>query len=175
MRKRCVYQMTNNLNNKIYIGSTSNPENRWNCFKLDSYVDQSYPMAQYIRANGGHKNFTFKVMKERTCDKDEIRREEQKIIDAYNVIDPTIILNQRRAYNSEEKKRDLARIYENKQYRTRPSHRAKKAAYYKKHREKIRAAGRKRYAERLAKSGKVRKNTSAYLKRPEPEKVIKII
>lgn len=60
-----VYRIINIINNKIYIGSTSRPELRWQEHKLAAKNKKSssynYPLQQDIR-RFGEKNFRFEII-----------------------------------------------------------------------------------------------------------------
>lgn len=155
MKKYTVYKIINNVENKIYVGSTSDPTNRWGTHCRDAACDKNHPMAVYMRKIG-IMNFEFIPIKTMECIKEEARREEQIQVD---LIEPQRRLNIRRAIIDVE-----ARIVEQREYSKRSYYRniQVKRAYYNRNRAAIQADLRRRYELKLAKLGKTRKNKSKY-------------
>lgn len=82
--KCCVYKILNNLNDKIYIGKTSNLEQRWkNHIKVARGGKEKYPIHfQAIHAaikKYGESNFTLSVIKEFDSESESFQEETQII------------------------------------------------------------------------------------------------
>ena len=79
-----VYQITNKINGKSYIGASINIEKRWEQHRADSYG--STPLADAFRYYGV-KNFVFKILAE--CKAEELVDMKQMYMDnlgcEYNV------------------------------------------------------------------------------------------
>lgn len=76
-----IYKIQNQINKKIYIGSTKNPDKRWFQHKqssqLKSRQSYNYPLQAAIRKYG-IENFTFEIIDE--CEDDKASLIEQKYI-----------------------------------------------------------------------------------------------
>ena len=72
-----IYIIQNKINNKIYVGQTIEPENRWNKHKYTAkkyYLDGNYKRAQYIHramSKYGINNFEFQII-EKWSSPDEV-------------------------------------------------------------------------------------------------------
>ena len=80
-----IYCITNQINNKKYIGSTKNPERRkqehFNSAYWPSTSSYSYPLQKAIRKYGA-ENFVFNIIEE--CTKEEAPQKEKKWIIKHN-------------------------------------------------------------------------------------------
>ena len=85
----------------FYIGSTATTlQERLRCHIKKSEI-KKYKIYKIIEEDGGWENFEMILIKEYACnDKEELRQEEQRCIDAFN---PT--MNDHRAYTSTEDKK----------------------------------------------------------------------
>ena len=81
---KALYKITNNLNNKVYIGQSLHPDKRWweHCQRAKTHSDD-YPIHLAI-SKYGESNFTFEVL-EWTEDYDNRERE---LIKEYNSLSP---------------------------------------------------------------------------------------
>lgn len=113
-----VYKITNNINNKCYIGSSINVKQRWQQEKNAAYnskqISYNYPLSQAFRKYG-IENFSFEIIKNNFLTLEEMWQYEKDMIIFYNSLcpngynqtlftscalqDPNVILklNQRRA------------------------------------------------------------------------------
>ena len=87
-----IYCFTNLINNKKYIGSTTNKPNiRYNQHIYHAFNKNSdkymYPLYCAIRKYG-IENFTFSILKEIECSEKEIRKIEKEYIIKYNTLSP---------------------------------------------------------------------------------------
>ena len=69
-----IYEITNNLNGKKYIGKSENCYGRWLSHK-SNYMLQNNPLYEDMR-NFGIENFSFKVIEKIPAYLHDIRREE---------------------------------------------------------------------------------------------------
>jgi group I intron endonuclease len=79
-----LYKITNNLNNKIYIGQSINPEYRWYQHKSHSVKGNCHK--QYLHkamAKYGVENFVFEVIAV-SLDQEEANKTEAILIEEYN-------------------------------------------------------------------------------------------
>lgn len=72
-----IYKITNNINNKCYIGQSRNVEKRWENHK---YRNLDYPLYRAFRKYG-IQNFTFEIIEE--CSVDELNSKEAYWIEYY--------------------------------------------------------------------------------------------
>lgn len=86
-----VYKITNNINNKSYIGSSINVEKRWQQEKNDAYnsnkISYFYPLQQAFRKYG-IENFIFEIIKNNFSTLEEMWQYEQDMIIFYNTLSP---------------------------------------------------------------------------------------
>ena len=75
-----IYQITNLINNKIYIGKTNNPKKRWNNHKYNN--DPDMVIARALRKYGAN-NFKFEILY-RNISIDDIDELERKTIKEKN-------------------------------------------------------------------------------------------
>lgn len=76
-----IYKITNQLNNKSYIGQSINIESRWNHHKNYSMESAHYPLYQAFKKYGV-ENFTFEIIE--LCSKEKLNEKEIYWIQKYN-------------------------------------------------------------------------------------------
>lgn len=84
-----IYTITNNITNKIYIGQTIKPKERWQKHKQEAKNVDSllYKSHLYNAMNKyGVDNFTFKIIEE--CDRDILDQRERYWIQKLNTLEP---------------------------------------------------------------------------------------
>ena len=95
-----IYKVTNNLNQKIYIGKSVDIQERWNTHKRESQTPQSLWDKNYRGVNTafhaalrkyGIDNFTYEVIEE--CDETLLNERERYWISFYNSTDKNIGYN----------------------------------------------------------------------------------
>ncbi len=103
----CIYKISHNEHvNVCYIGSTISFKPRMAYHQFQCKQNNPALLYSAINLNGGHKNWTFEVLKEfYGMSKEELRREEDKYI---KLIQPN--LNKNRAYTTLEQKKEDNRI-----------------------------------------------------------------
>ena len=79
-----IYKITNTVNNKIYIGKTTNTiEHRWNQHMRQAKREQNSNILLYKAINKyGYNSFTVDIIEE--CDNDILDEKEQLYIKLYN-------------------------------------------------------------------------------------------
>lgn len=86
-----VYKITNLQNNKIYIGSSTRVEKRWQQHKSDAFNSNSeryhYPLYNAFRKYG-LENFSFEIIKDDFLSIEEMEQYEQQMIIQYNSLAP---------------------------------------------------------------------------------------
>lgn len=86
-----VYKITNQINQKNYIGSSIRVEKRWaehkNCAFNSNSDKYEYPLYQAFRKYGIN-NFTFKIIKNDFLTIEEMQKYEQEMIIKYNSLSP---------------------------------------------------------------------------------------
>lgn len=82
--EKAIYKITNNINNKIYIGQSIHPDKRWweHCNRARNGID-NYPIHLAI-SKYGKENFSFEIL-EWTSDYDNRERE---LIKKYDSLSP---------------------------------------------------------------------------------------
>lgn len=84
-----IYLITNKLNNKVYVGQSTNIEKRWDEHKRNAFNPNThtynYPLYRAIRKDG-LQSFQFQVLEE--TDIQNLTEEEQYYIDYYHSLDP---------------------------------------------------------------------------------------
>ena len=84
-----IYKITNKINNKIYIGQSTNIQQRWKAHKTRPFNEKSnqYDMSFYraIRKYG-LENFSFQVIEQ--CSKEQLDEKEKFYIHYYNSNNP---------------------------------------------------------------------------------------
>ena len=73
----CVYKLTNNLNNKIYVGQSVDLRKRISEYKNADKKQSTRPIMQALR-DDGHENFTLDILKE--CKPEELSKWEDYYI-----------------------------------------------------------------------------------------------
>lgn len=85
-----IYKITNQVNNKVYIGQSVRIEKRWEEHKrkpfLEKSEDYNYPLYQAIRKYG-LENFTFEIIEE--CPQEELNSKEEYYIGLYESFPPS--------------------------------------------------------------------------------------
>lgn len=76
-----IYKITNNINNKAYIGQSINIEERWKKHKWHTKKQSHYPLYRAF-SNYGLENFTFEILEQ--CHADQLNDREIYWIDHYN-------------------------------------------------------------------------------------------
>lgn len=76
-----IYKITNTINNKVYIGQSSNIEERW---KKHRYANDDFTIHKAIRKYG-IENFTFSILEE--CSKEYLNDREVYWINYYNSLE----------------------------------------------------------------------------------------
>lgn len=74
-----IYKITNNLNNKSYIGQSIHIEKRW---EEHLYKSSKSSLIQYVIYKYGKENFTFEILEE--CEQSKLNEREQYWIKFYN-------------------------------------------------------------------------------------------
>lgn len=86
-----VYKITNNVNQKCYIGSSTRVEKRWQQHKNDAFNSNNskynYPLYQAFRKYG-LDNFTFEILKNDFFDVVSMENYEQDMIKQYHSLSP---------------------------------------------------------------------------------------
>ena len=86
-----VYKITNNINQKCYIGSSTRVEKRWQQHKNDAFNPNNskynYPLYQAFRKYGLN-NFTFEILKNDFFDVISMENYEQDMIKQYHSLSP---------------------------------------------------------------------------------------
>ena len=86
-----VYKITNQINKKCYIGSTKDPEKRWQQHKNSSVwkscPSYNYPLQKAMRKYG-IDNFSFEIILENLTE-EEVAEKERKMIEKYNSLTNT--------------------------------------------------------------------------------------
>lgn len=86
-----VYKITNKINNKCYIGSSTRVNKRWQQHKLDAFNSNNekynYPLYNAFRKYGV-ENFTFEILKDDFSSIQEMQAFEQYQILHYNSLVP---------------------------------------------------------------------------------------
>lgn len=86
-----VYKITNNINNKCYIGSSVRVQHRWTEEKNSAYNEKSksynYPLQQAFRKYG-LENFTFEILKNNFISLEEMWDYEYNMIIKFNSLSP---------------------------------------------------------------------------------------
>lgn len=81
-----IYLLTNNINQKQYVGKTRNLEQRMQSYGASSSNDNS-PIANAMRVHGAN-NFTYNVLKEGQMTNDQLNSWESYYINQYNTLVP---------------------------------------------------------------------------------------
>lgn len=105
----CIYKITNIINNKIYIGQTTNFRKRLSDYKnahKKKYATQ--PIIQAIR-HYGTDNFTIEILK--LCDNDNLSIYENKYIDKYRSHLPEFGYNVVKNSDNKSNNSELSRKY----------------------------------------------------------------
>ena len=108
-----VYKITNMINQKSYIGSSTRVEKRWQQHKNDAFNSSpknkkyQYPLYQAFRKYG-IENFSFEILKDGFSSTDEMEKYEQEMIFQYQTLAPN-------GYNQTENTNSNATAYENTQ------------------------------------------------------------
>lgn len=100
MKARSIYRITNDLNNKVYIGSTVDLDTRWRKHKRPEEA-KDHPMSAYMKEHG-YDHFSIEEICQVVGTKIQARQTEQSEIDK---LGPDIALNQRRAITDKETRR----------------------------------------------------------------------
>lgn len=86
-----VYKITNLINQKSYIGSSTRVEKRWQQHKNDAFNQNNekynYPLYQAFRKYG-LENFSFKILKDDFTSIEEMQNYEYKMIISHNTLSP---------------------------------------------------------------------------------------
>lgn len=86
-----VYKITNKINNKIYIGSSTRVEKRWQQHKNSAFNPNdpkyNYPLYNAFRKYG-IDNFNFEILKNNFSSVKEMENYEQEMIKKYNSLCP---------------------------------------------------------------------------------------
>lgn len=86
-----VYKITNNINNKVYIGSSVRVEKRWQQHKNDAFNPNNkkynYPLYQAFRKYG-LENFSFNIIKDNFSSIEEMQAYEYEMICQYSSLAP---------------------------------------------------------------------------------------
>lgn len=135
-----IYKITNNINQKVYIGQSVDIYNRWNhhksCCLNPNCHEYNSPFYRALRKYG-RDNFTFEIIEQ--CDVDDLDEKEIRYISQYNSFvhsensngyNNSIGGNQgsRFRIKSEEEKR---KISQNRDYKTGVEHPLNKIVLYK--------------------------------------------
>lgn len=64
MLKKSIYKITNIINNKCYIGQTTDPTRRWREHKSQGYGQEKNKKLYYAFSKYGIENFTFEILEE---------------------------------------------------------------------------------------------------------------
>lgn len=87
-----IYLITNNINNKIYIGQTSNLSLRWSQHKSNAKYNRGNQVITKAISKYGYQNFTFEVIAQ-AFDRKSADDLEEEIIKQYNSRNPEIGYN----------------------------------------------------------------------------------
>lgn len=98
-QKCFIYKITNKINNKIYIGQTISPNNRWGKHKYYGKNPQiTKQFIHYAMSKYGHENFSFEILD--TCLKKEADTIEDQYINKYDSRNPQFGYNIKPGGNS---------------------------------------------------------------------------
>jgi predicted GIY-YIG superfamily endonuclease len=124
-KKSGIYRITNQANNKIYIGSAYNLSNRFSTHKYSLKNNKhKNPHLQNAWNLYGEQQFIFEIL-EIVEDKTKILEREQYYLDFYNPYDNKI------GYNIAKKAENTAGIKASSETRKKQSESAKKRKHYK--------------------------------------------
>jgi len=79
-----IYKITNNINNKVYIGQSINIEQRWKNHKHFEKERENYPLYKAFQKYGIN-NFSFEIIEE--CEPEELNEKEEYWINYYDSYD----------------------------------------------------------------------------------------
>ena len=119
-----IYKITNNINNKIYIGQTNNPSSRWSRHKYNARNNKCSQLITKAMIKHGVGNFSFEVIA--TCKNQfDADKTEEEIIFQSNSRDPEIGYNVAIGGNSSPRTPEILKKISDKlkeHYKTHDSH-----------------------------------------------------
>lgn len=92
METHFIYTITNQVNGKVYVGLTKNPDQRWEQHKNTSYLRSRNEALYRAMRKHGRKNFVFEVIEELES-LEAANEAEQKWIANLGTMDPKVGYN----------------------------------------------------------------------------------